>query len=169
MADLNQIVKVSQTYLDGDKPVSMALMKIKGIGFVFSHALCSVLDLDGSRKLNTLNQQEIQAIEALLEHPTEKLPVWLLNRRKDYESGENLHLTAVKLTLNKEFDIKRLKQVKSYRGLRHAWGLPLRGQRTRSHFRHGRAVGVSKKAQKPVKKADSSKTAAKKPEAKGKK
>ena len=169
MAELTQIVKVSQTYLDGEKPLSMALMKIKGINFMFSNALCNVLEIDGSRKLNTLNQQEIQAIEALLEHPTDKLPAWLLNRRKDYETGENLHLTAVKLSLNKEIDIKRLKQVKSYRGLRHAWGLPLRGQRTRSHFRHGRAVGVSKKAQKTVKKADSSKVANKKPEAKGKK
>lgn len=168
MADVNQIVKVSQTYLDGDKPVSMALMKIKGIGFVFSNALCSVLDIEGTRKMNTLSQQEIQAIEALLEKPSIKLPVWILNRRKDYGTGENLHVTGVKLSLNKEFDIKRLKQVKSYRGLRHAWGLPLRGQRTRSHFRHGRAVGVSKKAQKPVKKADSSKPA-KKTDAKGKK
>lgn len=168
MADLNQIVKVSQTYLDGNKPVSMALMKIKGINFMFSHALCSVLDIDVARKLNTLSKQEIQAIEGLLEQPSEKLPAWILNRRKDHETGKNLHVTAVKLALNKEFDIKRLKQVKSYRGLRHAWGLPLRGQRTRSHFRHGRAVGVSKKAQKPAKKTDSSKSA-KKTEAKGKK
>jgi len=168
MADVNQIVKVSQTYLDGNKPLSMALMKIKGIGFVFSNALCSALDIDSTRKVSTLSQQEIQAIEALLENPGAKLPVWILNRRRDYETGGNLHVTAVKLALNKEFDIKRLKQVKSYRGLRHAWGLPLRGQRTRSHFRHGRAVGVSKKAQKSVKKADSSKSA-KKTEAKGKK
>ena len=57
MAELTHIVKVSQTYLDGDKPLSMALMKIKGINFMFSNALCNVLEIDGSRKLNTLSQQ----------------------------------------------------------------------------------------------------------------
>jgi len=55
------------------------------------------------------------------------------------------------LKLRKEFDIKRLKKVKSYRGMRHAFGLPVRGQRTRSHFRKGRSVGVQKKKVKPQK------------------
>ena len=50
------------------------------------------------------------------------------------------------LDIQKEFDIKRLKKIKSYRGLRHAQGLPVRGQRTRSHFRKkGGAVSVRKK------------------------
>ena len=35
----------------------------------------------------------------------------------------------------KEFDIKRLQKAKTYRGLRHAWGLPVRGQKTRSYFK----------------------------------
>ena len=62
--------------------------------------------------------------------------------------GKNLHLTGADLTLSKEVDIKRLKRIKSYRGLRHAIGQPVRGQRTRSHFRTGVSVGVQRKAAK---------------------
>jgi len=48
--------------------------------------------------------------------------------------------------MQKEFDIKRFRKMKSYRGLRHANKLPVRGQRTRSNFRaKGKTVGVRKK------------------------
>ena len=44
-------------------------------------------------------------------------------------------------------DLRRLKKIKSNRGLRHQWGLPVRGQRTKSNFRRskGKAVGVKRK------------------------
>ena len=44
--------------------------------------------------------------------------------------------------------IKRLMDIGAYRGLRHRRGLPVRGQRTRGHFRHGKTVGVQRKAAK---------------------
>ena len=56
-----------------------------------------------------------------------------------------MHLTGADLTLSKELDIKRLKKIKSYRGIRHSIGQPVRGQRTRSHFRTGVSVGVQRK------------------------
>jgi len=42
-------------------------------------------------------------------------------------------------------DVKDLREIQSYRGIRHALGLPVRGQRTKAHFRHGKSVGVIKK------------------------
>ena len=153
MADSKQIVRIAQDYLDGNKSIFKGLMKIKGIGFMFSNAICNVLEIDKEKKIGELSEEEIQKINKFLENPSERFPVWMLNRRKDYETGENIHLASAKLKLMNGLDIKRLQQVKSYRGLRHAWGLPLRGQRTRAHFRKGRAVGVSKKSQvQPVKK-----------------
>ena len=52
------------------------------------------------------------------------------------------------LDLKKETDLKRLKKIKSYRGIRHAANLPLRGQRTKAHFRKNKqkGVGIKKKA-----------------------
>ena len=60
--------------------------------------------------------------------------------------------TLQKLELQKEFDIKRLKKIKSYRGLRHSTGQPVRGQRTKSHFRTNRrkSSGINKKEKKPI-------------------
>jgi ribosomal protein S13 len=81
-----------------------------------------------------------------------KIPVFMKNRRSDIDTGEDLHLLTTNLDIKREFDIKRLKKIKSYKGIRHSLGLPVRGQKTRSHFRtKGRAVGVAKK--KDVKKA----------------
>ena len=37
-----------------------------------------------------------------------------------------------------------MKKIKSYRGVRHSQRQPVRGQRTRSHFRKGKSMGVSK-------------------------
>jgi len=77
-----------------------------------------------------------------------KLPEFLLNRRKDFETGEDAHLIGTDLDMKKEFDIRRLKKIRSYRGLRHAFKHPTRGQRTRSNFRgkgKKKAVGVKSK------------------------
>lgn len=148
MEKVKSIVRVINTDIDGNKSLYNSLRKIKGINFMFANAICNYLDLDKNKKLGLLTEEEIKKIESLLENPS--LPSWLFNRRKDYETGKDLHLTTSKLKLVKDFDIKRLKQVKSYRGLRHAWGLTVRGQRTRSHFRTGRGVGVQKKRLKPA-------------------
>ena len=49
-------------------------------------------------------------------------------------------------------DLKRMKMIKCYRGMRHAFGLPVRGQRTKSNFRKNKgkaSLGVVKKQQQP--------------------
>jgi small subunit ribosomal protein S13 len=111
---------------------------------MFSNAVCNILNLDKTKKIGALDEKEVKDIEDLINNSS-KLPKWMLNRRRDYDTGEDLHIVGSKLKLRKEFDIKRLKKIRSYRGMRHAFGLPVRGQRTRGHFRKGRSVGVQKK------------------------
>ncbi|MFH0936484.1 MAG: 30S ribosomal protein S13 [Candidatus Woesearchaeota archaeon] len=72
------------------------------------------------------------------------IPSWLKNRRKDYETGQDEHITGTDLKFKKDTDIKRMRKIKTYRGMRHSYGLPVRGQRTKGHFRHGATVGVKK-------------------------
>ena len=60
----------------------------------------------------------------------------------DFETGEDKHLIGADLELRKEFDIKRLKKIKTYKGYRHGAKLPLRGQRTKGNFRRNKAKGV---------------------------
>jgi len=72
----------------------------------------------------------------------------MLNRRKDYEDGTDKHIILGDLKFTKDNDIKRMKKIKSNKGYRHAWGLPVRGQRTKSNFRKnkGKVTGVKKKS-----------------------
>lgn len=142
------LVRILSTDIPGNKNVYAGLTRIKGVGWSFSHALCHSLNLDSDRKISSLNVDEIRKISEFIKNP--KLPEFILNRRKDVETGKSSHLIGTDLDLKKEFDIKRLKKIRSYRGLRHATGQPTRGQRTRSHFRTRgkgarKAIGVMNK------------------------
>jgi small subunit ribosomal protein S13 len=140
-----KLIRILSKDIDGGLNVYVGLTKIKGISWGLSNAICKSLNLDKKRKIGSLSKEEIDKMNDFLKNP--KMPVYLLNRRADYETGENKHLVGSTLELQKEMDIGRLKKIKSYRGLRHAVGLPLRGQRTRSHFRRNKrkSVGIKKK------------------------
>ena len=119
---------------------------------MFANAICSVTNIEKSKKAGTLSESEIKKIDEVLKNPLKSnLKSWLFNRKKDYDSGENKHLLTSDLDFTKEFDIRRLQKIKSNKGLRHAWGLPLRGQKTKSNFRKNKrkgALGVKRKNKK---------------------
>lgn len=147
MQPMKDLVRIANTDIKGQKAVLYGLARIYGVGENLANAICILNNIERNKKIGLLSQEEIKAIEATLENP-EKLPTWLWNRRKDRESGKDELVVGPQLRLRHEFDIRRLKKIRSYRGVRHAAGLPVRGQKTRSHFREGRSVGVVKKAQK---------------------
>jgi len=143
--ETSKIIRIMQTDIPGEKQAYVGLTKIKGVSWSFSNALCYKLGIDKKKSIDSLSEEEIKKIEEFIKNPN--LPPFLLNRRKDLETGENKHLITTDLDLRKDFDIKRLKKIRSYRGLRHALGQPTRGQRTKSHFRQkGKSMGVIKKA-----------------------
>ena len=157
------LVRILQTDIPGNKNTLTGLTYIKGVSWTFSNAICKILELDPAKKISDLDAAELDKITKFLQKP-HSLPTYLLNRRKDFETGEDSHLIGTGLDMRKEFDIRRLKKIRSYRGLRHATGQPTRGQRTKSHFRtkgKKRAVGVQKKKDAPAKKP-AAKPAAKK-------
>ena len=140
------IIRILQTDIPGNKKVLVGLTYIKGVSWAVSNAICKLLKIDPDKKIDKLVEEDIKKITDFLKNPV--LPKFLLNRRKDFETGEDGHLIMAELEMKKEFDVRRLKKIRSYRGLRHALGHPTRGQRTRSHFRakgKKKAVGVKKK------------------------
>jgi len=144
--NIKPLIRIMNVDIDGQKGIYFGLGRIPGVGSSFSNVICSVLELDKFRKIGTLNLEELKKIENVISEPKKhNIPEWLLNRRKDHDSGEDLHIATSTLKLTKEMDVKKLKKIKSYRGLRHQAGLPLRGQRTRGNFRRGKTIGVSKK------------------------
>jgi small subunit ribosomal protein S13 len=143
-----RIVRILSTDIEGKMKIYAGLTNIKGISWAFSNAICKKLKIDKNRKMGSLNEEEVKKISEFIKNPT--VPEFIINRRFDFETGENKHLTGSDLDLQKEFDIKKLKKMKSYKGLRHLSGQPVRGQRTKSHFRTNRrkSSGINKKEKK---------------------
>ena len=147
--EIQQLIRIANTDLDGEKEIGYALRNIKGIGFMAANAICNYLEIDHRTKGGDLTEDQVKKLEAAVKDPTTaKLPSWLLNRRKDYDSGVDRHLILAELDFAKDNDIKRLKKIKAYRGVRHIYGLPTRGQRTKSNFRKNKgksSLGVKRR------------------------
>ncbi len=145
--EFKHIVRIANTDLDGNRKTSDAIRKIKGVGFAFSNAICDLAQIDGSKKAGTLGPEEIKRINDTISNSVKLLPSWMLNRRKDMEDGTDKHLIGTDLVVAQESDIRLMKQIRSYKGVRHSIGAPVRGQRTRSNFRKnkGKVIGVVKK------------------------
>lgn len=145
MADFKHLVRIANTDLDGKQAIGFALNRVKGVGIPLANAICKVAGISPFHKSGELTDDQIKKIDDIVRAPHKVgLPAWMLNRRHDPETGENKHLVTNELIFSRENDIKQLRRIKSYKGLRHAVGLPVRGQRTKSHFRanKGKVMGV---------------------------
>lgn len=142
----NRVVRILSKDIEGKMKLYPGLTKIKGVSWTLSNATCVTLNLDKDKKIGALTDSEIEKISEFLKNP--QVPKHILNRRDDFETGEDKHLISTDLELATEFDVKRLKKIKSYRGFRHMSGLPMRGQRTKSNFRFNRKKGAGIKKKK---------------------
>ncbi len=144
-----RIVRILDKDIEGGMKIYAGLTKIKGISWSMANAICKRLKIDKNRKIGSLTDAEVKKILDFIKNP--EIPGFIFNRRFDFETGEKRHLTGTNLELQKEFDIKRLKKIKSYKGIRHSAGLPVRGQRTKSNFRKNKrkGAGIKRKERKP--------------------
>ena len=146
--ELKYFVRIANTDLDGNKPIQHALTKIKGISFMFSNAIINTAMIEKTKKAGYLTLDETAKIDEIIKEPSKfKIPSWLFNRNRDPEDNMNKHLVGSTLSFTEDNDIKMMKKVRSYKGIRHSFGLPVRGQRTKSNFRKnkGKVMGVKKK------------------------
>lgn len=97
-----------------EKRIEIALMYIKGIGLAKSKEILIELGIDGNRRAKELSTEEIGKIQKTIE-------------KKHKVEGELGRIIMM--------NVKRLKEIGCYRGMRHAKGLPVRGQRTKTNSR----------------------------------
>jgi len=141
--EVRQIVRLHGASLDGTKPIPYALTGIKGIGQRIAWAIVRRAGIDPNTRLGALSEGELKKLEAIIEDPSSwGLPTWLFNRRKDPRTGRDLHLLGSDLELQVKADIELMKEIRCWKGERHARGLKVRGQRTKTTGRKGRTVGV---------------------------
>ena len=140
------IVRIAETDIPGNISLAWGLTKIKGVGYNFAMALCRKLGYDPNMLVGYLTDEDVARIEELIKDPKKfGFPVWMLNRRKDYETGEDMHLVSSELIFYARKDIDREIRIRSWRGIRHAQGYKVRGQRTHTTGRIGPVVGVQRK------------------------
>jgi len=141
--EFRHILRITDTDIDGTLKIPYALTKIKGISLILANAILKKAGINPEKRAGFLTEAEVERIEKIIKEPTKiGLPNWLLNRRKDLETGKNMHLISADLALRVKMDIDKMKNIKSWRGYRHAYGLKVRGQRTKTTGRKGKAVGV---------------------------
>jgi small subunit ribosomal protein S13 len=145
--EFRHILRITGTDVQGTLKTIYALTEIKGIGLSLSNAILKKAGVNPDVRVGLLTDTEIQKIEEIIEDPAKyNIPSWLFNRRKDAETGKDMHLISADLVLRTKMDIDGAKEIRSWRGYRHAYGLKVRGQRTKTTGRAGKALGVKKKA-----------------------
>jgi len=139
------IVRIVGNDIPGERKMIVGLTQIRGVGYMFANTILSVLKINPNQRIGYLSQEQIKSIENIVKNPsTSNFPSWFLNRRKDVETGEDKHLITSDIAFTVRNDIEREKTSGSWRGIRHMFGLKVRGQRTRCTGRKGGAVGVAK-------------------------
>jgi len=144
--EFRHIVRIAGTDIDGTKRLLYGLTRIRGVGIAVANAVTKAADLKSDTYVGNLIESEVEKIEGIIRDPAKYgIPPRLLNRRRDLDTGRDLHLVGPDLALGVKADIDFMKDIRSWKGARHALGLKVRGQRTRTTGRIGKAVGVRKK------------------------
>lgn len=136
------MVRIVGIDLPDKKRIDFALTRIYGVGWSNVAEILKAANVDSAKRTNEISEEEVNRIQKVL------------NRYK------------VEGDLRREIqeNIKRLKEIGAYRGLRHSRNLPVRGQRTRSNARTKRGKRVTIGA---IKKEMSATTPAAEPAGKG--
>ena len=144
--EFKHIVRIAGKDLRGERRVQLALTDIKGVGTMMARAVAYAAEVDPMVKLGSLSKEEIERLEDVVSKPqAHGIPNWMLDRRKDEDSGKDIHIVGSDIDRAVRADIAKERRIRSRRGIRHELGLPVRGQRTRSTGRVGMTVGVKRK------------------------
>ena len=146
------ILRIMGTDVQGTLKTSYAVAQIKGVSAALSNAILRKAGVNPDLRVGFITESDISKIEDVIRDPVKYgIPGWMFNRRKDSDSGKDSHVLSADLAFKIKTDIDGAKEIRSWRGYRHAYSLKVRGQRTKTTGRAGKALGVKKKTlmQKP--------------------
>ncbi|MBP9716612.1 MAG: 30S ribosomal protein S13 [Candidatus Levybacteria bacterium] len=115
------MMRISGVTIPEEKKLEISLAYIYGVGRNNVHKILELAKVDGAKRVNTLTEEEQKRIQQALE---------------GYKIEGDLRTEV-------NGNIRRLKDIGAYRGMRHARNLPARGQRTRSNARTKRGKRVT--------------------------
>jgi len=107
-------VRIAGVTIPNEKRAEIALTYVFGIGKTLANKILAKAKIDSSARIKDLSEDNVNTLRTIIE--------------KEYEVEGDLRREIMG-------NIKRLKEIGCYRGLRHTKGLPLRGQRTKTNSR----------------------------------
>lgn len=116
------MARISGVVIPAEKQVQIALTYIYGIGPHYSSTVLKAAGVEPTTRVKDLTESEEQRIREIIDG--------------EYTVEGDLQRQVAN-------NIKRLKDVNAYRGLRHKSGLPVHGQRTRTNARTRKGKGVA--------------------------
>jgi small subunit ribosomal protein S13 len=117
------MARISGVVIPSEKQVQIALTYIYGIGPHFASTILAAANIEPTTRVKDLTEAEEQRLRDIID--------------SEYVTEGDLQRQVTN-------NIKRIKDINSYKGLRHKSGLPVRGQRTRTNARtrKGKAIAV---------------------------
>jgi small subunit ribosomal protein S13 len=116
------MARIAGTNIPTEKRLEISLTYIYGIGLNTSQKMLKNLNIDGNQRVKNVPESELTKIREYID------------KNITVEADLSRVVTG---------NIKRLKEIKAYRGLRHSAGLPSRGQRTKTNARTKRGKKVT--------------------------
>jgi small subunit ribosomal protein S13 len=107
--------RISGVNIPPNKHICIALTAIYGIGRTLADKICKAAEVEGHRKAKDLSEEDVERIRECI--------------------AKAQYIVEGDLRREVATNIKRLKDIGCYRGVRHRRGLPVRGQRTKTNAR----------------------------------
>jgi small subunit ribosomal protein S18e len=144
--DFRFILRIFNTNIDGKQKIPYALRSVRGIGRRFALLITQKAELNPNDRAGDLSEQQLEKLVDICQNPLNYgIPQWFLNRKKDPKEGTFTQQIANGIDTKLRDDLEKMKRMRLHKGLRHYFGLKVRGQHMCSTGRRGKTVGVEKK------------------------
>ena len=144
--EFRNLLRILGTSIEGHRKIAFGLSQIRGVGRRLAQAVVRVAGMDPDLRIGLITEKEQQKLVDIIKEPVKYgIPKWMVNRQKDIRTGEYRHISGTDLELLLKYDIDKMKRTRSWKGIRHMYGLKVRGQRTRTTGRRGLVVGYYRK------------------------
>ena len=148
--EIRGVVRIAGRDIKGETRLRKALIQVKGIGVTLDTVLTKIisakLGISRNAMIGELSDEQMDMLGDIINNPHKYgVPERMLNRQRDVDTNQSMHIIGTDLTFRVKQDITNAKDMNTWKGYRHAYGQKVRGQRTRTTGRTGMTVGVLRK------------------------
>merc|ERR1712167_337743 len=123
-----EVLRLLGTTVYGKEKIMYALTKIRGIGRRFANLVCKKGEMGMSKRAGEFTVEHLEKLMEIVAHPQAyTIPRWFLNNQKEYKDGGFSQVAAAQVDGLLRDTLERLKRIRSHRGIRHYWGVRVRG------------------------------------------